>query len=244
MLDRREILNRAVHDCYVEMYAKSQPSADYDQLVEDVKSGKIGKDERVYNRHYLSQEEYKYIVDKYIDAYGIREKWRPYIDILMEDLGGGGHKNAWIVEYDEDGEEIGGYRGVEKVQPMEDEIKDIIAQYGEEDECGKMAKHISDKVMELISTYRDFYRFDNEESSFSATMALGASPTSNKETVINWWKENKGVDIEIEERNPKLFWYLDNGYTDEDLEYEFGENWKERLEKEWKEELENEDKSY
>ena len=57
-----------------------------------------------------------------------------------------------------------------------------------------MSKHISDRIMELISTYRDYYRFDREESSFSASIALGASPTSNKDTVVSWWKENKGID--------------------------------------------------
>lgn len=238
-MDRSDILKKAMHDCYAEMYAKSQPSADYNQLIEDVKSGKIDKNEKIYNRHYLSEEEYKYILNKYIDAYGMKEKWRPYVDILLQDLSEGGYKDAWIVEYDEDGEKVGGYRGYEKLKPMEDEIKDIIEQYGQQDECDKMSKHISDRIMELISTYRDYYRFDREESSFSASIALGASPTSNKDTVVSWWKENKGIDIEIEDRNPKLFWYLDNGYTDEDLEYEFGENWKERLEKEWKEEVGN-----
>ena len=59
--------------------------------------------------------------------------------------------------------------------------------------------------------------------------------------IKQYWKEKTGKDIVIEERNPKLFWYRDEGYTDEDLAYEFedlGENWKEVLDKEWKDELE------
>ena len=52
MLDRQNVLEKAVEDCFREMYAKAQPMADWDNIVEEYKSGKIGKDEPVYNRHY------------------------------------------------------------------------------------------------------------------------------------------------------------------------------------------------
>ena len=42
MLDRNEILERAYTECMAEMYAKSQPSADYYQLLEDAKNGDVG----------------------------------------------------------------------------------------------------------------------------------------------------------------------------------------------------------
>ena len=60
MLDRDEIIGRAYDDCMSEMYAKAQPSADFKQLVEDVKSGKIidSNENPVYNRYYLSYEEF------------------------------------------------------------------------------------------------------------------------------------------------------------------------------------------
>ena len=41
MLDRDNIIQRAVHECLEEMYAKAQPSASYKELIEKVKSGKI-----------------------------------------------------------------------------------------------------------------------------------------------------------------------------------------------------------
>ena len=40
MLNRREVLDKAIHDCYREMYAKAQPSADWDQIVQEFKDGK------------------------------------------------------------------------------------------------------------------------------------------------------------------------------------------------------------
>ena len=71
MLDRDNIIQRAVHECLEEMYAKAQPSANYKELIEKVKSGKIedSHENPVYNRHYLSQEEFEYIKNKYIEAY-------------------------------------------------------------------------------------------------------------------------------------------------------------------------------
>ena len=45
----------------------------------------------------------------------------------------------------------------------------------------------------------DFHNFDRLESQFRATVALGCSPTSNPETVINYWK-SQGIEIVIDEK--------------------------------------------
>lgn len=245
MLSREEVLEKAVHDCYKEMYAKAQPSADWDQIIKEFDEGKRGKDERVYEQHYLSSEEYQYIVDKYIESYGMQTHWKNDIEVLEEYLSNGGSKDKYIPDkYDDEGNLIETHhRGYEKVPPLFEHVKEIICDKydGNIETANDVAQKVTDKVMELIATCKDFYRFDREESSFKISCALGASPTSNPEIVKKYWKEKTGEDIQIEERNPKLFWYLDQGYTDEDLAYEFedyGENWKEALNKEWKDELE------
>lgn len=245
MLSREEVLEKAVHDCYKEMYAKAQPSADWDQIVKEFDEGKREKYERVYEQHYLSSEEYQYIVDKYVESYGMRAHWKSDIEVLEEYLSKGGSKDKYIPnKYDDKGNLIEpNYRGYEKVPPLFEHIKEIICDNynGNVKTAEDVSQKVTDKVMELIATCKDFYRFDREETSFKISCALGASPTSNPEAVKKYWKEKTGEDIQIEERNPKLFWYLDQGYTDEDLAWEFeeyGENWKEALDKEWKDELE------
>ena len=247
MLTRNEILTRAIHDCYKEMYAKAQPSGDWDQIVQEFKDGKRNKDERVYEQYYLSQEEFTYIVDKYLDAYNIKEQWKDNVKVVEDYLNNGGVKDKYIPdEYDENGELVSmGHRGYEKVPPIKEQIRKIIDSYLENTELNQtrqdLTNDIADKVMEIISTCKNFYQFDKEESQFRITTALGASPTSNPEIVKRYWKEKTGEDIEIEERNPKLFWYRDEGYTDDDLAEEFedlGPNWKEKLDKEWKDEIE------
>ena len=238
MLDRKEILNKAYHDCMHEMYAKSQPEADYDNLIEEYHQGKIGKDERIYERHYLSMDEFLYIRDKYKEAYNIKKTWVPDIEFLEKLLKEGGLKDKYNPEViDEDGFKHPGYRSAEDVKPLKDQISDIIKEFDSSEAAQEIGEIIYNKVIDTIENYKDFYRFDREADDFDCNIALGASPTCNPETVKKWWKENYNQDIEIEERNPRLFWYRDMEYTDEDLAEEFdSENWKEIVDKEWEEE--------
>jgi len=244
MLERKQILNKVYHDCLCEMYAKAQPEADWDNILEEYRSGKLGKNDKVYERHYLSMDEFNYIREKYKVAYNIVKTWTPNIDFLIELLNDGGLKDKYNPDWvDENGDKHPGYRGAETVAPLKEHMFNII--YGEYDDnseiAERVAKDVTNKVIEIIESYKDFYKFDRESDDFDINISLGASPCSNAETVKKWWKENYDQDIEIEERNPKLFWYIDNGYTDEDLAYEFedlGPNWKEALDKEWKNEIE------
>ena len=241
MLNRREVLDKAIHDCYREMYVKAQPSADWDQIVQEFKDGKRDKDERVYEQHYLSQEEYTYIVEKYLNAYNILSHWKEDVEVVEEYLREGGSKDKYIPdEYDDNDKLVSpGHRGYEKVLPIKEQILQEMSKWLSTEESQTATNNITKIVMYTIDECKKFYRFDREESSFRITAALGASPTSNTESVKKYWKEKTGEDIQIEERNPKLFWYIDEGYTDEDLEYEFDDpNWKENIDKEWKDELE------
>lgn len=240
MLDRKEILNKAIHDCFKEMYAKAQPSADWDQIIKEYETGVRGKDERVYEQHYLSQEEYTYILEKYLDAYNIRTQWKEDVEIVEEYLNDGGLKDKYIKDHtDKNGDFHPGYRSTEKVPPIKTQILKYLDKYNKSSENEEIATALHKIVMKTISECKNFYHFDREESSFRMTVALGASPCTNAETVKQYWKEKTGEDIVIEERNPKLFWYQDMGYDDEDMAYEFDDpNWKETLDKEWKDELE------
>jgi len=236
MIDRKEILKKAYHDCMCEMYAKAQPAADWDNLVEEYRQGKIGKDERIYERHYLSQYEFKYILEKYKRAYNIKEHWNSDIEVVEDYLKNGGHKNAWVEEEtDSDGFTHPGYRSYKEVPPIKEQISNKLNGYLIGSDRDNMSQEITDIVMNAISDCKTYYKFDYEENGFSCDVCLGASPTSNPETVKKWWKENYDQDIEIEERNPILFWYMDNDYTDEELEEEFDrEDWREYVDEEWK----------
>lgn len=237
MLDRKEILERAYHECMAEMYAKSQPSADYNQLLEDAKNGKIGKDERVYERYYLSHEEFKHILGKYKEAYNIKSHWIDDIEVLERYIKEGGSKDKYIEsQTDEKGNYHPGYRSYEKVKPLKEQLSDVLEEYSLYDE--NMHNKLYDTVTNIIDTCKNFYRFDREESSFDCSVALGPSPNSCAESVIQYWA-HQGVDIKIEERNPLLLWDMD--YYGDDFEEvmkdEYGDNWKEYWDNKWKEEI-------
>lgn len=242
MLDRDEILKKAYHECMAEMYAKAQPSADYYQLLEDAKNGKIGKDERVYERHYLSHEEFKHILGKYKDAYSIRSHWENDIEVLERYIKEGGSKDKYIPSYeDENGNFHPGHRSYEKVAPLKEQLAEIFHESdfytgSEMNEASEeLINNLYDKVTDIVDTCKNFYRFDREESSFDCSVALGPSPCSNKDIVIEYWK-SQGVDIEIEERNPLLFWDMDyyGDSFEEAMEDEYGKDWKEYWDNEWK----------
>lgn len=217
-LYRGGVFEKAFHDCVKEMYEKAQPPADYDEYIKQVKDGKITDATRpyIYQRHYLSEEETKYIAEKYIDAYRMRNEWKSNIDLLIKDLEEGCSIDKYIPEHtDEYGNHHPGHRGYEHRDPLVKRLENI---------CGdpELAKKMSDEVFDYIENRKNFYRFDREEEKFNVNVFLGSCPSHVKEEVIDYWK-SQGTDIDIVERDPRTFWMIDEGYSDEEIAEELGE---------------------
>lgn len=190
MLDKDTIMREAIDRCLSEMFEKAQPRANWHAYLELAKRGKISKDERVYERHYLSDTEFNYIANKYKKAYGFKRHWKDDCDWILHNLKEGGYRDAWIK--DEDGDK---HCGSEKTKPLNELI----------------GNESAEKVYQLIEDFKDFYRFDREESVFDFNVYLGCSPTSNAQTVIDYWK-SVGIDIEINEKKGLTeddFWEID-----------------------------------
>lgn len=239
MLDRRQIIQQAYTECMREMYAKAQPSVDYDFIVAGVKDGSIVDTDKdpVYARHFLSAEEFNYILRKYIKAYGLNNTWHSDVDVVRRYFNGEGSKDVWVDgKVDADGHKSPGYRSTEGVPHIKEAFKRLLNNEIEGSvTVDKLATILSQEVFDYIDNCDNFYRFDREEGDFSASVALGASPTSNPNTVIKYWKK-RGIDVYINWRNPLLLWEMDE-YGDEFEEYmieEYGEDW----EKYWKDEWE------
>lgn len=233
MLTRRKIIEQAYHECMVEMYAKAQPSANFNQLLEDAKNGKISKDEKIYERYYLSSEEFKYILNKYKKAYNIESTWEDYVEIIENYLIKGGTKDKYIESYtDEKGHYHPGYRGYDTVPPLIKQIQTCLQNH--KIDYNSLANELNLLTLNTIKDCKNYYRFDHEESSFDFSVYLGASPTSYKDTVIEYWK-NQGIEIDIQDRNPLLFYEMDE-YGEKFEEYmidDYGEDWKEQFNKKW-----------
>lgn len=208
-IDRKVILGQAINNCLREMYRKSQPSGDYDEYVRQLQEGEIKEEpgKEIYRRHYLSQEEFQYILDKYVIAYGMHDKWNDYFDLLVEYLG----KDPCKEVRDENGEPHLINLGTLK-NKIEEAIKD---EFDDKENLEKISSMIMDAVLDRIEECRKYYKHDIEESSFRFAIALSyGSPTSNKEEVKKYWAE-RGANIEIVEHNPDDFWGKDYYGEDE-----------------------------
>lgn len=182
-MNRSEILERAVNECLEEMYNRAQPSVSFNKIVEDCKNGVYNKNEAVYERYYLSAEEYKEILENYIEAYKIHDDFQENCDIVYKYLAEGGLKDSWVPgKVDENGFKHSGYRSYENTP----KITDI------------MAEDDAKKCLDLINECKKFYCFNREENNFHWTI-MNYSPSSNKESVREYWKTN-GVDIKFKKR--------------------------------------------
>lgn len=204
-LSKEDILWEARMRCMKEMYAKAQPSANYDEIYAYYKKCKEeGKQpERVYDRYYLSQEEFTYIRQKYVDAYMMHNPFQEDCDLIIDNMEKGTIKDKWIPEYTDKYGTHPGYRGYEDVPPLKDMI-------GEEN---------ANKVIDYIKDRRDFYHHSVDEEKFNFSVTLSDSPTSNSNTVIEYWK-SQGRELEIDPRHLTQddFWCEDNGYLDDENE--------------------------
>ena len=172
MITRNDILTEAVDRCLNEMYKWSQPSIDLSELI---KSGfKDSNENPLYRRHYLSQENFKYIRKNYIWAYSLDDGWDKHFDILLNYLTEGGLKDKYIQE-----EGKPGYRSYEKVPPI----------------YSLLNKEDADTAISLIKECHDFYYKNHDLNSFNYSVTLGCSPTSNKQEVENYWHERPDFKI-------------------------------------------------
>ena len=200
MLTRETIIGEGIDRCLTEMYEKAQPSVNLKDYLEQKKRGELDESVTpVHDRHYLSNNQFLYILDKYKEAFRCVNEWKSNIDFLVSAL------------------KEGGYRTVYRDNTCTAEKTPILERL--------IGKENADKVFELIEQLKDFYHFDRDEEKLSVNVALGCSPTSNAETVRNYWK-SQGIDIEIDdtEYTQSDYWEIDMyGHRlvdedDEDLE--------------------------
>lgn len=152
---------------------------------------------RPFEFYYLPKKVFKEIVDSYIYAYEIdhQQNLLDIIEILK------GYCKEPIVdkyiegELREDGTRWPGHRGYDHPDNLEKEITKIL---GPEAEDNLYHVHkICDKFFEFLDMAGDFYSWNGELHTFNTAVYLGASPSSNKEFVIDNWKEYRNKEIEI-----------------------------------------------
>ena len=215
MVTKSEILSEAVDKCMKELYSYAVPHIEWEDFIKENKEYKDGPEP--YEFYYLPEEIIKNICDSYIYAYRLdgQQELLNTIEILKNYC-----KKPIIERYIEGENGDPGYRVYDNSDNLEKEISGILcldntlvdperAEDAEdfENKLNIAAKELQNKFFEFLDMAGKFYKWNGELNSFNASVYLGASPCSNKNTVIENWKKYRNKDIEIDEEQIKKEYY-------------------------------------
>lgn len=218
MITRDDVLEKASIDCLKELYSKVQPAVDWDDFMEEnrlyskaykqweslykespEKAGDVLDfcGPHPYEFYYLPKDITKEIADSYVRAYNIdaHQELLDIIDILKN------YCEAPIVDAyveEPDGETRRGYHHPD---PLREDIATLLRGYVEQNDfdANTVAKEIVENFYEFLDMAGNFYNWNRDLNAFNTTVYLGPSPCSNKEKVINNWKNYRNKDITIDD---------------------------------------------
>ena len=215
-MTRGKVLSQAIDQCLKEIYTKVQPSVEWEDFLEQNKKYiekekeyfDIPKEERPsykeymgpkpYEFYYLPKEIMKDIYDSYVEAYKI-DNHQELLNIIeiLKNYCNGPIVDKYIEEHtDEHGNHHPGYRGYDHPDNLKKEIIRIITEYDDTDPM-KESDDIVNKFFEFLDMAGNFYDWNGELNTFGCSVYLGPSPNSNKQAVIDNWKEYRNKEIEI-----------------------------------------------
>lgn len=223
MKSRKDVLVNAIDECLKEVYTLVQPSVEWDDFLKQNKEFlekekeyyKIPEKDRPkyfdymgpkpYEFYYLPKEVFKEVVDSYVYAYDL-DKHQGLLDTIkiLKDYCNKPIVDKYIEgELREDGTRGPGHRGYDHPDNLEKEINKII---DDED----LSQLLCNKFFKFLDMAGEFFNWNGELNSFYTNVYLGPSPNSNKEAVIDNWKQYRNKEIEID----------DEKYNDEEQDFD------------------------
>lgn len=217
-MTRSKVLEMASLACLKELYSKVQPAVNWDNFMEEnrlyskaykqweslykespEKAGKVLDfcGPRPYEFYYLPQEVFKRIADSYVDAYCI-DSQQDLLDIIdiLKNYCISPIKDSYIKE--SDGETRRGYIHPDNIKKT---VQSLLQAFYLNSDCD--SSYVSDELVKIFFEFLDdagkFYCWNRDLNTFNTTVYLGPSPCSNKETVINNWKNYRNKDITIDD---------------------------------------------
>ena len=215
MVTRSSIIEHAIKDCMKELYSYAVPHVEWEDFIKENKEYKDGP--KPYEFYYLPKEIIKNICDSYIYAYRLdgQQELLNTIEILKNYC-----KRPIIERYIEGENGDPGYR----VYDNSDNLEKVINKYLDlefplmdperasdaddfDNKLEQASKDLQNKFFEFLDMAGKFCKWNGELNSFNASVYLGTSPCSNKNTVIENWKKYRNQDIEIDEEQIKKEYY-------------------------------------
>lgn len=214
MITRRDVIADAADKCMKELYSLAQPTITWEDFIKENKEFikkeeeyyKLPKENRIsykefmgpkpYEFYYLPKEVLKEVVDNYIYAYEIDEHQNllDTIDLLKK------YCDDPIEEFYHPGEgKNPGYRDYRHPDNLATCLISELKEYTSSDISEEIICKAKDLFFKFLDMAGKFYNSHWWLNSFNTTVYLGASPNSNKESVIENWKKYRNKDIEIDE---------------------------------------------
>ena len=138
-----------------------------------------GEQLNLIDKHYLSKEMYDTIIGKYIDAYHLDNYFQDSLELLLSYF-----EHPYVKDYSK------GYK-------THKEIRSLFEKIGIEK---------FEIVKDYIDKAKNYYNRNIDAETFRFNI-MNFSPTSNKQTVINYWK-SQGKDIKIKDYNDEEIFNL------------------------------------
>ena len=225
MINRDDVLSKAVDDCLEELYTLVVPKITWEEFKEECKiysekykkweyerktNSELDKKSRTeyigpapYEFYFLPREITKDICDSYVRAYKIdnQQELLDTIETLKNYC-----KEPIIDKWIEGENGFPGHRGYDHPDNLEKEIRKILDP-DNSTFVGDLSTRILNTFFEFLDMAGKFFNWNRDLNSFNMTVYMGPSPNSNKEAVIKNWKEYRNQDIEIDEEQIKKDYY-------------------------------------
>ena len=225
MINRDDVLSKAVDDCLEELYTLVVPKITWEEFKEECKiysekykkweyerktNPELDKKSRTeyigpapYEFYFLPREITKDICDSYVRAYKIdnQQELLDTIETLKNYC-----KEPIIDKWIEGENGFPGHRGYDHPDNLEKEIRKILDP-DNSTFVGDLSTRILNTFFEFLDMAGKFFNWNRDLNSFNMTVYMGPSPNSNKEAVIKNWKEYRNQDIEIDEEQIKKDYY-------------------------------------
>ena len=231
MINRDDVLSKAVNGCLEELYTLVVPKITWEEFKEECKiySEKYNKWESErkinteldkksktecigpapYEFYYLPKEIMKDVCDSYVHAYRLdhQQELLDTIETLKNYC-----KEPIVDKYiddwtDETGFHHPGYRSYDRPDNLEKEINKLLCKQFNSPELSGISAKVTNKFFEFLDMAGNFFNWNRDLNSFNVSVYMGPSPNSYKEAVIENWKKYRNQDIEIDEEQIKKDYY-------------------------------------
>lgn len=175
-ISRNKVVAKAAWECLKMMYQKGYPSIDLDaenkRMREDPEYKAQEEKYPLYKRCYLPQKAYKDIQEAFSHAYRLEPELKETVECLK-----GYFKKPYVDVWKKDEGEVG-HREIEVAEPMPEDVQKVVEKY--------------------FDMATEFFRWDGDLQSFAFSV-MNYGPTSNRETVEKYYRENGQPDFTIPE---------------------------------------------